>query len=251
MPVNFGGALWKPPVLPRSGADYPPGALPARRSAAPSQRTRVRRLHENARYDRGTIDAILDAALVCHLGFVHDGQPYVIPTLHARIGDRLYVHGSAASRTLRTLAEGAPMCATVTLIDGLVLARSVFEHSVNYRSVVVLGAANRVDERDEKLTALQAFTEQLLPGRNADARQPTSKELKATAVLWLPLDEASAKVRNGPPDDGDSEDALLDVWAGEIPFVTTAAAPVQDPALRAGIPIPRYVRRYHRPGLTR
>ena len=212
--------------------------MPARRSAAPSQRTRVRRLHENARYDRGTIDAILDAALVCHLGFVHDGQPYVIPTLHARIGERLYVHGSSASRTLRTLAEGVPMCATVTLIDGLVLARSVFEHSVNYRSVVVLGTATRVDDPDEKLTALQAFTEQLLPGRNADARQPTSKELKATSVLWLPLDEASAKVRSGPPDDGDSEDALLDVWAGEIPFVTKAAAPVPDPALRAGHPRP-------------
>ncbi len=173
------------------------------RSSAPSQRTRVRRVHENARYDRGSIDAILDAALVCHLGFVHDGQPYVVPTLHARLGDRLYVHGSAASRTLRTLAEGAPMCATVTLLDGLVLARSVFEHSVNYRSVVVLGTATVVEDPGEKLTALQAFTEQLLPGRNADARQPTRKELKATSVLWLPLDEASAKVRSGPPDDGD------------------------------------------------
>lgn len=210
----------------------------------------MRRLHENARYDRGAIDAILDAALVCHLGFVHDGQPYVIPTLHARLGDRLYVHGSSASRTLRSLGEGTPMCATVTLLDGLVLARSVFEHSVNYRSVVVLGTATRVDDADEKLAALHAFTEQLLPGRNADARQPTRKELKATSVLWLPLDEASAKVRSGPPDDGESEDALLDVWAGVIPFVTKAAAPVPDPALRSGIPVPHYVRRYDRPGLT-
>jgi nitroimidazol reductase NimA-like FMN-containing flavoprotein (pyridoxamine 5'-phosphate oxidase superfamily) len=220
------------------------------RSSAPSQRTRVRRVHENARYDRDTIDAILDAALVCHLGFVHDGQPYVVPTLHARLADRLYVHGSAASRTLRALADGAPMCATVTLLDGLVLARSVFEHSVNYRSVMVLGTATVVEDPGEKLTVLQAFTEQLLPGRNADARQPTRKELKATSVLWLPLDEASAKVRSGPPDDGASEDALLDVWAGEIPFRTTAAAPVPDPALRAGIPVPRYASRYDRPGLT-
>ncbi len=210
----------------------------------------MRRLHENAHYDRGTIDAILDAALVCHLGFVHDGQPYVIPTLHARLDDRLYVHGSAASRTLRSLGESVPVCATVTLLDGLVLARSVFEHSVNYRSVVVLGAATRVDDPDEKLAALHALTEQLLPGRNADARQPTRQELKATSVLWLPLDEASAKVRSGPPDDGASEDAALDVWAGVIPLVTKAAAPVPDPVLRAGIPVPPYVRHYHRPGLT-
>lgn len=210
----------------------------------------MKRLHENARYDRGTIDAILDAALVCHLGFVQDGQPYVIPTLHARIGDRLYVHGSAASRTLRALAGGAPVCVTATLLDGLVLARSVFEHSVNYRSVVVLGVATPVTDPDEKLAALRALTDQLLPGRNADARQPSPKELKATSVLWLPLDEASAKVRTGPPDDGDSEDALLDVWAGEIPLVTRAGAPVPDPALRPGIPVPAYARRYRRPGLT-
>ena len=210
----------------------------------------MKRLHENARYDRGTIDAILDAALVCHLGFVQDGQPYVIPTLHARIGDRLYVHGSAASRTLRALAGGAPVCVTATLLDGLVLARSVFEHSVNYRSVVVLGVATPVTDPDEKLAALRALTDQLLPGRNADARQPSRKELKATSVLWLPLDEASAKVRTGPPDDGDSEDALLDVWAGEIPLVTRAGAPVPDPALRPGIPVPAYARRYRRPGLT-
>lgn len=207
-------------------------------------------MHENAHYDRATIDAILDAGLVCHLGFVHEGQPFVIPTLHARIDERLYVHGSSASRTLRALASGAPLCATVTLLDGLVLARSVFEHSVNYRSVVVLGRATVVHDPDEKLAALQAFTEHLLPGRNADARQPTRAELKATAVLWLPLDEASAKVRSGPPDDSESEDAQLDVWAGEIPLVTAAAAPLPDPLLRPGIPVPAYVRRYARPGLT-
>ena len=215
-----------------------------RRSGAPSSRTRVRRVPENARYGSAAIAEILDRALVCHLGFVHEGQPVAIPTLHARIGERLYVHGSAASRTLRAAATGAPMCATVTLLDGLVLARSVFEHSVNYRSVVVLGAATVVRDAAEKREALWAFTEKLLPGRNADARQPTARELKATAVLWLPLEEASAKVRTGPPDDGDSADAALDVWAGVIPFVTTASDPVPDPSLRPGIPVPGYVRSY-------
>ena len=145
------------------------------------------------------IDEILDAALICHLGFERDGQPYVIPTLHARIGDLLYVHGSAASRTLRALGEGIPACVTVTLLDGIVLARSVFEHSMNYRSVVVLGTATPVIDPDEKYAVLEAFTEKLLPGRFADARPPTRKELKATSVLSLPLDEASAKVRDGAP----------------------------------------------------
>jgi uncharacterized protein len=210
----------------------------------------VRRVHEHASYDREAIHAVLDAGIVCHLGFVHEGQPFVIPTLHARLDDRLYVHGSTASRTLRALAAGLPACATVTLLDGLVLARSVFEHSVNYRSVVVLGEATAVDDPAEKLSALEAFTEKLLPGRWDDARQPSRKELKATAVLRLPLDEASAKIRTGPPDDGDSPDAELDVWAGEIPLVTRALAPVPDPTLRTGIPVPRYARRYRRPGLT-
>jgi uncharacterized protein len=210
----------------------------------------VRRVHENARYDRKTIDAILDAALVCHLGFVHDEHPFVIPTLHARLGDWLYVHGSAASRALRALDGGIPACATATLLDGLVLARSVFEHSMNYRSVVVLGEATAVDEAEEKIGALEAFTEKLLPGRWADARQPSRKELKATAVLRLPLDEASAKVRTGPPDDGNSPDAALDVWAGEIPLVTHALAPVPDPTLKPGVATPEYARRYSRPGLT-
>ncbi len=222
----------------------------ARRSAAPSDRTRVRRIHENAHYDRAMIDAVLDAALVCHLGFVHEGQPFVIPTLHARIGDRLYVHGSAASRTLRALADGVPACATITLVDGIVLARSVFEHSINYRSVVVLGRATSVDDAREKRAVLEAFTEHLLPGRWADARPPTASELRATTVLWLPLDEASAKIRTGPPDDGDTEDALLEVWAGEIPLTTAALPPVPDPTLRSGIPAPAYARRYERPGLT-
>jgi nitroimidazol reductase NimA-like FMN-containing flavoprotein (pyridoxamine 5'-phosphate oxidase superfamily) len=222
----------------------------ARSAAAPSARTRVKRVHERAAYDRATVDAVLDAALLCHLGFVQDGQPFVIPTLHARIDDTLYVHGSAASRTLRTLAEGIQACVTVTLLDGIVLARSVFEHSMNYRSVVVLGTAIQVTDPDETNRVLEAFTEKLLPGRWADARSPTRKELKATSVLSLPLDEASAKVRDGAPDDGDTPDAELDVWAGHIPLVMRALPPVAAPDLRDGIPLPAYARRYHRPGLT-
>jgi len=222
----------------------------SRRSGAPSARTRVKRVHENAAYDRETIDAILDAALVCHLGFEREGQPYVIPTLHARIGDLLYVHGSSASRTVRALGEGIPACATVTLLDGIVLARSVFEHSINYRSVVVLGTATVVTEPDEKYAVLEAFTEKLLPGRWADARAPTRKELKATGVLSLPLDEASAKVRTGGPDDGNTPDAELEVWAGHIPLVVHARSPVAAPDLKAGLPVPAYAGRYRRPGLT-
>jgi len=222
----------------------------ARTSAAPSARTRVKRAHERAAYDRDTIDAILDAALVCHLGFEREGQPYVIPTLHARIGDLLYVHGSSASRAVRALGEGIPACVTVTLLDGIVLARSVFEHSINYRSVVVLGTATTVTDPDEKYTVLEAFTEKLLPGRWADARPPTRKELRATGVLSLPIDEASAKVRTGAPDDGDSPDAELDVWAGHIPLVVRALLPVPAPDLKAGLSVPAYAKRYRRPGLT-
>ncbi len=219
-------------------------------SPAPSPRTRIKRVAENARYDRDTIEAILDAAIVCHLGFLQEGQPFVIPTLHARIGADVYVHGSAASRALRTLREGIDACLTVTLLDGIVLARSVFEHSVNYRSVVVLGRAAQVDHAEEKRAALQAFTEKLLPGRWVDARQPTAKELKATAVLRLPLDEASAKVRSGPPDDGGTPDAELDVWAGVIPLVVHALPPVPDPSLKPGVVLPEYARHFSRPGLT-
>jgi nitroimidazol reductase NimA-like FMN-containing flavoprotein (pyridoxamine 5'-phosphate oxidase superfamily) len=224
--------------------------MSGRRTAAPSARTKVKRMPERGAYDRSDVDAILDAALVCHVGFEQDGQPFVIPTLHARIDDRLYLHGSAASRTLRTLGAGIRMCATVTLIDGLVLARSVFNHSVNYRSVVVLGEATLVEDRAEKLAALEALTEQLLPGRWADARSPSAKELKATSVLWLPLDEASAKIRTGGVHDADTPDGMLDVWAGVIPLRVAADAPVPDPELRPGIPMPTYVSGYKRPGLT-
>ncbi len=224
--------------------------MSARAHPAASSRTRVRRLPERGRYDRGTIDAVLDAGLVGHLGFVSDGQPFVIPTLHARIGDEVYVHGSSASRTLRQLSDGIPACLTVTLLDGVVLARSVFEHSMNYRSVVVLGTATAVTERDEKLAALEAFTEKLLPGRWAEARPPTPTELKATSILRMPLDEASAKIRDGGPEDGDTPDAALDVWAGHVPLVMTALDPVPDPSLRQGIPVPPALRPYRRPGLV-
>jgi hypothetical protein len=183
---------------------------------------RVRREPQRGRYDRETIDAILDEALYCHLAFEVDGQPYAIPTLHARVGDTLYVHGSAASRMLRRASSGFRVCATVTLLDGLVLAKSVFNHSINYRSAVVLGEAQLV-EGDEKRDALRAFTEHVAPGRWDEARQPTDKELKATWILALPLTESSAKVREGPPQD-EPEDEDLPVWAGVVP-VHLAAGP--------------------------
>ena len=204
----------------------------------PSPRTRVRREPHRGVYDRQTIDEVLDAALVCHLAFVDDGQPFAVPTLFARVGDVVYVHGSAASRAVRRTSGGTPVCLTVTLLDGLVLARSVFEHSVNYRSVVLLGSMTAVEEPAEKLTALEAFTEKLVPGRWAEAREPTSQELVATSVLALPISEASAKIRSGPPSDGDGPDADLPVWAGTIPLATTWADPVPDPALPPGIPVP-------------
>jgi len=200
----------------------------------PSQRTRVRRNPARGIYDRAAIDAILDEGLVAHVGFVDDGQPYVIPMLHARVGDTVYVHGSTASRMVRALAAGAPACLTVTLLDGVVLARSVFHHSMNYRSVVVLGTARLVEGEEERLAALEAFTERLLPGRWAEVREPNAQELKATQILALPLDEASAKARSGPPGD-DEEDYALDVWAGVIPLRIAAGEPEPDPLLREGI----------------
>src|ERR1700733_2730533 len=177
-----------------------------------STRTKVRRAPARGVYDRDAIDAILDEALIAHLGFVDGGQPYVIPTLQARIGDTVYIHGSAASRTIRTLTSGIPACLTVTLLDGLVLARSAFHHSLNYRSVVVLGQATPVEGPDERLRALEALSERLVPGRWAEVRPPNAKELKSTRVLALPLDETSAKVRTGPPGD-DPDDVDLPVWA--------------------------------------
>jgi uncharacterized protein len=207
---------------------------------APSDRTRVRRVPQRGQYDRETVEAILDETLISHIGFVHDGHPVVIPTLHARLGDRLYLHGSAASRMLRTLLKGVPVCVTATLVDGLVLARSAFHHSVNYRSVVVFGEATAVEPEEERLRALELFTEKLVPGRWADVRPPTRQELKGTKVLSLPLDEASAKLRTGPPID-DDEDYDLPVWAGVLPLATEVAAPQPDPRLDPAVETPGYV----------
>jgi len=190
-------------------------------------RTKLRRLPKRGAHDRPTIDAILDEALISHIGFVHDGRPAVIPTLHARLGDEVLIHGSAASRMLRALATGIDLCLTATLIDGLVLARSAFHHSVNYRSVVLFGQARLITEPDEKEQALEAFTERLVAGRWAEVRRPTRKELKATTVLTLPIEEGSAKVRSGPPID-DEPDYALDVWAGVVPLTLTRGEPVQD-----------------------
>jgi uncharacterized protein len=208
-------------------------------AGAPTDRTRVRRVPQRGAYDRETIDAILDEALISHMGFVHEGEPVVIPTLHARLGDRLFLHGSAASRMLRTLAKGVPVCATATLVDGLVLARSAFHHSVNYRSVVVFGRATPV-EPEERIQALELFTEKLVPGRWADVRPPTRQELNGTNVLSLPLDEASAKVRTGPPID-DEEDYDLPVWAGVLPMRTVVDPPQPDPRLDPGAELPLHV----------
>jgi nitroimidazol reductase NimA-like FMN-containing flavoprotein (pyridoxamine 5'-phosphate oxidase superfamily) len=207
--------------------------------SAPTDRTRVRRVPQRGQYERETIDAILDETLISHVGFVHDGAPVVIPTLHARLGDRLYLHGSAASRMLRTLEQGVPVCATATLVDGLVLARSAFHHSVNYRSVVVFGTA-RLVEPEERVNALELFTEKLVPGRWPEVRHPTRQELKGTKVLSLPLDEASAKVRTGAPIDED-EDYDLPVWAGVLPLRTVADPPQPDPRLDPEIETPAYV----------
>jgi nitroimidazol reductase NimA-like FMN-containing flavoprotein (pyridoxamine 5'-phosphate oxidase superfamily) len=199
--------------------------------AAPSDRSRIRRAPARADYDRATIDAILDEALVAHLGFAVDGQPYVIPTLHARSGDVVYVHGSAASRMVRALAAGTPACLTVTLLDGLVLARSAFHHSMNYRSVVVLGQARLVEGDAERREALRLFTERLVPGRWDEVRPPSRQELKGTRVLAMTLDEASAKLRRGGPVD-DDEDYDLDVWAGVVPLALERGTPVPDERLR-------------------
>jgi nitroimidazol reductase NimA-like FMN-containing flavoprotein (pyridoxamine 5'-phosphate oxidase superfamily) len=199
-----------------------------------TERTRLRRLPPRGVFERETVYGILDEALVCHVGFVADGQPFVIPTIHARLGDRLVVHGSAASRMLRNLAGGVPVCVTVTLIDGLVLARSAFHHSMNYRSVVVLGTAALVTDPAEKVAALEAIVEHVAPGRTPEVRPPTPQELKATSVLTIALDEASAKIRTGGPID-DEADLALPCWAGVIPLRLTPSAPIADTLLAPGI----------------
>lgn len=205
-------------------------------------RTRLRRYPERASYERDSIYAVLDEALVCHMGFTVAEQPYVIPTLCARVDDCLYLHGSAASRALKTMASIPRVCVTATVIDGLVLARSAFFHSVNYRSVVVVGAAESIAD-DEKLIALERLTDTLVDGRWNDVRPPTPQELKGTKILRMPLEEASLKSRSGPPSDLE-EDLELDTWSGVIPLELRALPPVPDPTLRPGIAVPQYVAGY-------
>ncbi|HEX5421825.1 MAG TPA: pyridoxamine 5'-phosphate oxidase family protein [Gammaproteobacteria bacterium] len=202
----------------------------------PTARTKVQRKAERATYDRATMESILDAAPICHIGFVSEGQPYVIPTIHARVGERIFVHGARANRTLAAMRAGAPLCLTATILDGLVLARSAFHHSMNYRSVVVLGRAVELVEIEEKRAALEAIVEHVLPGRSREVRAPSEKELRATAVFALPLEEASAKIRTGGPVDA-AEDMRLGCWAGVVPLELCALAPVADEALADGIPL--------------
>ena len=211
----------------------------------PSARTRVVREADRGVYEREEVYRILDEAFLCHVGFNVDGQPFVIPTSYGRKDGNLYIHGSAASRMLRQMKDGVPVCVTVTLMDGLVLARSVFNHSMNYRSVVVLGKATLVDDPEEKLAALRILSEHIIPGRWDDARQPNERELKATSVLRLPIEEFSAKVRTGPPID-DAEDYSFPTWAGVLPLSMTAGSPVNDPQLEHSREVPPYVRNYAR-----
>lgn len=210
-----------------------------------TERTRIRRIPKRASYDVAVVEAILAEGLYCHVGFSVDGQPYVIPTIYARIEDRLYIHGSAASRMLRTIGGRTPVCVTVTLLDGLVLARSTFHHSMNYRSVVILGEATEVTDPDEKMIALKAIVDHVMVGRWDDVRGPSPQELKATSVIRVPLEEVSAKIRTGPPVD-DEEDYQLGCWAGEVPMRLVPEQPVADPQLRAGIALPAYAKNYKR-----
>jgi nitroimidazol reductase NimA-like FMN-containing flavoprotein (pyridoxamine 5'-phosphate oxidase superfamily) len=210
-----------------------------------TERTTLKRLPKRGVYDRNRVYEILDEGFICHVGFVIDGKPIVIPTGYARVEDQLYIHGSQASRMLRTLSGGLDVCVTVTLVDGLVLARSAFHHSINYRSVVIFGRASLVEDAESKLAALFAFSEHVIPDRWDDVRPPTPQELKATSVLSLKLDEASAKVRTGPPLD-DEDDYSLPVWAGVIPLKLEASPAVSDPRLPEGIAIPPYATNYHR-----
>jgi len=211
-----------------------------------TDRTKLKRLPKRGHFDCETVYGILDEGFICHIGFVVDGHPVVIPTGYARVDDKLYIHGSQASRMLRTLANGIHACVTVTLLDGLVLARSAFHHSMNYRSVVVFGKATLVEDPEEKMSALFALSEQIIRGRWNDVREPTELEMKATTVLSLTLEEASAKIRTGPPLD-DEEDYSLRMWAGVVPLKLTAGPPINDPRLPEGVPVPEYASNYRRP----
>ncbi len=211
------------------------------RSYPVTDRTRVRRLAERGKYDKETVYSILDEAFLCHAGFISEGKPVVIPTLYGRDGERLYIHGSAASHMLRTLTKGVEVCVTVALVDGLVLARSAFHMSVNYRSVMVFGTAMLIEDREEKKRALTIFSEHLLPGRWAEVREPNDKELKGTSVLAIDLNEVSAKIRTGGPKD-DDEDMDRAVWAGIFPIESRYSAPIPDDLMRADIPVPEYLK---------
>jgi uncharacterized protein len=210
-----------------------------------TERTRLRRLPKRGAFDRDTIYSILDESFICHIGFGVDSQPYVIPTAFGRVDDTLYIHGSSASRMLRTLSQRVNMCFTTTLVDGLVLARSAFHHSINYRSVVVLGSAGLVEDLNEKSQALEAITNHIVPGRWNDVRWPNELELKATSVLKLPIDEASAKIRTGPPID-DDEDYDLNIWAGVLPLSLVTGFPVSDDRIRPGLTVPDNISNYTR-----
>ena len=211
----------------------------------PTSRTRVVREADRAVYDREAVYRILDEGFLCHAGFVVDGQPFVIPTSYGRKDASLYIHGSAASRMLRQIKEGVPVCITVTLLEGLVLARSIFNHSMNYRSVVILGKATLVDDPQEKLEALRLLSEHILPGRWEDSRQPNERELKATSVLRVPIEEFSAKVRQGPAID-DEDDYSFPTWAGVVPLQMVAGTPIDDARLLPGQEVPEYARSYTR-----
>jgi len=212
---------------------------------APTARTRVVREAHRGIYERAAAYEILDEGFICHVGFAVDGQPFVIPTAYGRSGEKLYIHGSAASRMLRNLDKGVAVCITVILLDGLVLSRSIFNHSMNYRSVVVLGTAVAVRDAKEKLEALRLLSEHILPGRWAESRQPNERELKQTLVMRLPIEEFSAKVRQGPPID-DEEDYSFPAWAGVLPLAMVPGAPINDPRLDPKTPVPEYVRQYSR-----
>ncbi|HZO21941.1 MAG TPA: pyridoxamine 5'-phosphate oxidase family protein [Steroidobacteraceae bacterium] len=216
----------------------------------PTERTKVVRHRERGQYGRDTVNAILDEALICHVGYTLEGQPYVVPTTHARIGDRLYLHGAMANRMLRTMKTGIPVCVTVTLLDGLVLARSAMNHSMNYRSAFILGIAREVSEEKEKRAALDALVNHVVRGRAAEIRPPSPLELRTTIVLCLQIAEASAKVREGPPID-DEEDYALAFWAGVLPLTLVPGSPIEDPRLAAGAHVPENIAAYARPGWRR
>ncbi len=210
-----------------------------------TRKTRIKRLPKRGHYDHETIHRILDEALICHVGFVENGQPYVIPINFARVDDNLILHGAKASRLLKHIEAGNPVCVEATIVDGLVLARSVFHHSVNYRSVVLFGTGRAIEDEHEKMAALEAVTEHLIPGRWREARLPNRKELNATRVVSIKIDEASAKVRVGPPID-EQEDYVLPIWAGILPLHEIPASPIRDELQSTNFPLPGYIAGYSR-----